>query len=80
MIKAVVLVTIDAGREEEAMSNISKIEEVKKAFQVYGVYDVVAEVEGKSLDDIREVIVKKVRRVPGVRSTITMIVIKEFSK
>lgn len=80
MVKALVLVTVDAGREDEAMNEICRVKEVKRVHQVYGVYDIIAEIEGSSLDEIREIVVGKIRRIPGVRSTVTMVVIREASK
>jgi len=44
---------------------------------VYGVYDIVAKVEADTIGKLKEVIASKVRRVSGVRSTLTMIVVQE---
>ena len=52
------------------------IEDVKEAYGVYGVYDIVAKVEAETIDRLKEVITSKVRRLRWVRSTLTMMVIE----
>jgi DNA-binding Lrp family transcriptional regulator len=41
---------------------------------VYGVYDIVAKVEADSMDHLKEVISRKVRRLDKIRSTLTEVV------
>ena len=49
---------------------------VKHVYQVYGVYDIVALVEGESMDKVKETITWKLRKLNGVKSTLTMIVME----
>jgi len=53
---------------------------VKEAYQVYGVYDIVARVEAETMDKLKEVVTWGIRRLPHVRSTLTMIVVEGFNK
>jgi len=78
MVKAVVLISVEVGKEEEVLESLKDIKEVEKSYFVYGVYDIVAIVNGKSLDDIRSTVVNQIRKYPAVRSTITMVVVKEL--
>ena len=77
MVKAVVLISVEVGKEEETLEALKNIPEIEKAYFVYGVYDIVAVVTGKSLDDIRSTVVNNIRKMPSVRSTVTMVVVKE---
>jgi len=43
---------------------------------VYGVYDVIAEVEAESMEQLKEVIAGNIRGLDEVRSTLTMVVIE----
>jgi len=74
MPEAFVLINAEAGSETEILEALRKIENVKDAHGVYGVYDIVARVEAESLDQLKEVITWKIRRLDKVRSTLTMIV------
>jgi DNA-binding Lrp family transcriptional regulator len=46
---------------------------VKKSHRVYGVYDMIAEVEADSMDGLKEIVTWKIRRLNGVRSTLTTV-------
>lgn len=77
MSKAIVLINTDVGAEEEVFNQLLKISGVSEVYIVYGVYDVVAIVTAKSQDELREIIVRHIRRMPKVRSTTTMMVVEE---
>ena len=76
MALAFVMITAEIGKEGEALSELKKIEQVKEASLVYGVYDIVAKVEAETWEKLEEVITSKVRRVNSVRSTLTMMVVE----
>jgi DNA-binding Lrp family transcriptional regulator len=76
MTLAFVLVNVEAGTDKEVLENIRKIPEVKTAYMVYGVYDLVVMLESGTLDELREIVTKKIRYLDKVRSTMTMIVME----
>jgi len=59
------------------VKELRKIDAVKEAFIVYGVYDVIVKVEADSMDKLKEIVSWKIRRLDKVRSTLTMLVISE---
>uniref|UniRef100_A0A7C3EX56 Lrp/AsnC family transcriptional regulator n=1 Tax=Candidatus Methanomethylicus mesodigestus TaxID=1867258 RepID=A0A7C3EX56_9CREN len=73
---AFVLVNVEAGTDKEVLENIKKIPEVKTAYMVYGVYDIVVMLESDTLERLREMVTKKIRQLDKVRSTMTMIVME----
>ncbi|MCX8182788.1 MAG: Lrp/AsnC ligand binding domain-containing protein, partial [Candidatus Methanomethyliaceae archaeon] len=73
---AFVLINVEAGSDKEVLENIKKISEVKQAYMVYGVYDLVAILEADTLEKLRECVTKKIRQLDKVRSTMTMIVME----
>lgn len=72
---AIVLVSSEAGKESELLERLRRIKNVKEAHIVYGVYDIVVKIEARGLDELRDVISRQIRRLEGVRSTITLIVV-----
>lgn len=50
---AFVLINTEIGSEEEVATELRKLENVKDAFVVYGVYDIVARVEAESMDRLK---------------------------
>jgi DNA-binding Lrp family transcriptional regulator len=73
---AFVLVNVEAGTDKEVLQNIKKISEVKTAYMVYGVYDIIVMLESDTLEKLREMVTKKIRQLDKVRSTMTMIVME----
>jgi DNA-binding Lrp family transcriptional regulator len=74
MPKAFVLMNAELGSEDSIVNELKKIEGVKEVYQVYGVYDIVAQVEANIMEKVKETITWKLRKLNGVKSTLTMIV------
>ena len=73
MATAYVLLTTEMGAETAVMKDMKMIVEIKEAHTVYGVYDIIARIEAETMEDLKNIISWKVRRLNKVRSTITMI-------
>jgi DNA-binding Lrp family transcriptional regulator len=73
---AFVLINTEMGSETEVLEALQKMGNVKEAYVVYGVYDIVARVEAGSMDQLKEVITWKIRRLNKVRSTLTMMAVQ----
>lgn len=73
---AFVLINAEIGSEDEVVTELRKIVNVKESYVVYGVYDIVAKVEADSMDKLKEIVTWKIRRLDKVRSTLTMIVVE----
>jgi DNA-binding Lrp family transcriptional regulator len=73
---AFVFMNIDAGGEQEVLKELRSIQNVKEAYLVYGVYDLVARIEAETMDKLKEIVTWRVRRLDKVRSTLTTIVME----
>ena len=71
---AFVMINAEIGKEGEILSQLKKIGHVKEASPVYGVYDIVARVEAATMDELNQVVSANVRRLAGVGSTLTLVV------
>jgi len=76
---AFVLINAEIGSEDDVLKELKKIPNVKEAYVVYGVYDIVGKVEAETMDKLKEIITWKIRRLEKVRSTLTMIVVEAGS-
>ena len=56
---------------------LRKIDGVQEAYVSYGVYDLVATVMADTMDNLKDLITWRVRRIKEVRSTLTLILIDE---
>ncbi|AGT35056.1 MAG: Lrp/AsnC ligand binding domain-containing protein [Thermofilum sp.] len=73
---AYVLINCDIGKEKEVLEELKKIPGVIEAHLLYGVYDIIVKATGKNNTEIREMILTKIRRIPGVKRTLTMPVVE----
>ncbi len=73
MATGLVLIRLSAGKEKQALSKIKEIHGVTHISAVFGRWDLVVDVEAKDLSTLTSVIVSKIRSVPGVFSTETLI-------
>jgi DNA-binding Lrp family transcriptional regulator len=72
---AFVLINAEIGAEAEVLSELKPIPEVREAHLVYGVYDIIAVVDTSTLQELKDTISFKIRRLDKVHSTLTMIVV-----
>jgi DNA-binding Lrp family transcriptional regulator len=74
--KAFILVNVELG-SENIFETLRKIPNVKEAYLTYGLYDIVALVEAQSMDQVKTTVTNQIRKLPGVRTTLTMVVVDE---
>lgn len=66
------LISCEIGEEQSIYSQLKEIPEIKNCLITYGSYDVVAEFVTDSASQINEIITSKIRKLPKIRSTITL--------
>ena len=76
MPSAYVLITCDLGSEENIIKEIRGIADVKEVKGIYGVYDIIVKVESNSMEELKNTITWKIRKIPQVRSAVTLMVIE----
>lgn len=72
MATAYVLINCDLGSEESVISELKSIEGVTEVHGIFGAYDILAKVESKQVETLRETITWKIRKIPKIRSTLTL--------
>ena len=75
---AYVLFKVSSGTEREVAQKLIDFEEVLQADIIFGEYDVVAKLSTKDLDMLENFVSEKVRNVPNVLLTSTMIISREY--
>jgi len=76
MALAFVCITTEPASMIEVLKKVKMVEGVQEAQLVYGVYDIVAKVEGETMEELKHTITHKIRRIDNVRTTVTMMVVK----
>ena len=73
IMKAFVLLNTELGTESKVEETLNGVEEITNIHSLYGIYDLIIEMEAESMDKIKEVVYNKVRRLENVKSTITLL-------
>ncbi len=70
-------ITIHCSKSDEyrVMKNLEEIPEVVEADVLVGSYEIMCRIAAPTYNDISEIVSKKIRKIPGIKSTITINVI-----
>jgi len=70
-IKAIVLLRTESKIEKNLISELREYDGVQEAHMIYGPYDVYSIVEVPSYEQLNDLVLNKIRRLYGVKSTTT---------
>lgn len=73
---AFVCITTEPASMVEVLKSLKAVEGVVEAEMIYGIYDIVVKVEAGSIDGLKEVITRNIRKIKNVITATTMIVEK----
>jgi DNA-binding Lrp family transcriptional regulator len=68
------LISAELGRENDILEQMRLVESVKEVYITYGVYDLIAIVEAETREELKRAITDKIRTIPGLNTTLTMVV------
>lgn len=71
--KAYLFVKTESNKEQKVLDDLQKFEEVKTADIVFGEWDIVSLIEVKTTEDLGAFVMDKIRNIPEVKLTSTMI-------
>ena len=74
---AFVFITTEPASMPEVLKEVKAVEGVEEAQMVYGVYDIVAEVQTETMDQLKRIIAYKLRRIAKVLTTQTLLVVRQ---
>jgi DNA-binding Lrp family transcriptional regulator len=69
---AYVLINCELGAEEFVISELNSIDGVIEVHGTFGAYDILAQVQSDQVEALRETITWKIRKIPKIRSTLTL--------
>ena len=71
---AYVLLNTEIGAEDEVVRALKKVEGVESAFNLWGVYDIIASVKADSMDRLSDIINRQIEKIDKVHSKLPMII------
>jgi DNA-binding Lrp family transcriptional regulator len=73
--KAFVLIETAVGRSREVVTALKGLEGVSSVNAVTGPYDIIAIIEGQTLNDIGDLVTGEIHPIPGISRTVTCLAI-----
>ncbi|MCI4368623.1 MAG: Lrp/AsnC ligand binding domain-containing protein [Thermoplasmata archaeon] len=70
------LVETEVGRLEEVMRRIQQLPMVSEVQAVTGPFDLIVKVEADHINQALDLVVHKIRRVPGIKGTETLVTVR----
>jgi DNA-binding Lrp family transcriptional regulator len=80
MVTAVVLIKAATDKIPELAQTMAELDGVTEVFSVAGQYDLVALVRVRENEDLAKVISERMRKLPGITSSETLIAFKVYSR
>ncbi len=74
MVNAYCLISTAPGKTMEILQKVKAIDAIKLADSVAGEFDIVTQIEVGSLKELSRIVFGEIRVMPGVMSTMTLIV------
>lgn len=75
MAQAFITIHCSKSDESRVMKNLEEIPEVIEADVLVGSYEIICRIAAPTYNNISEIVSKKIRKIPGIKSTITINVI-----
>ena len=72
MAEAYILINCEIGSEEEVITALKNVDGIKEVHGTFGAYDILAKIESLQVEDLRETITWKIRKIDKIRSTLTL--------
>jgi DNA-binding Lrp family transcriptional regulator len=74
--KAYVLIETAVGKNKEVAAALGRLKGAKSVDIVTGPYDIIAIIEGESLNDIGDLVTGKIHPIAGISRTVTCLAIR----
>jgi DNA-binding Lrp family transcriptional regulator len=77
-VKAYIMMNIKSGSEDEVCEKLLDYDEIEEVSTIYGEFDVIAKVKAKDMNSLDNLIVRRLRSIPDIILTATMLIAREF--
>jgi DNA-binding Lrp family transcriptional regulator len=71
---AYILVNTEIGAEKEVLKALKKVEGIEEVHNLWGVYDLIANVQAESMEELRYIITQQIEKIGKINSKLTMII------
>ncbi len=69
-----VLIVCEVGAEKSILAELKSLESVKEISGLFGSYDIIVKLEAISEEELKDIVVSKIRNLKNIRTTLTLTV------
>ena len=69
-----VLIICEVGAEKSILAELKSLESVKEISGLFGSYDIIVKLEATSEEEIKDIVVSKIRNLKKIRTTVALTV------
>jgi len=69
-----VLIVCEVGAEKSILAELKSLESVKEVSGLFGSYDIIVKLEVASEEELKDIVVSKIRNLKNITTTLTLIV------
>ena len=80
MVFVYILGKVGTGNEIEVLNTLKSAGPVKRSSLTYGIYDLCIEAQFETMEELDDFLFNVVRKIPGVKDTVTLVAAKTVSK
>ena len=74
MPSAFILVNTEIGAEKQVLKALKRIQGVEEAHNLWGVYDIIANVSAGSMEELKYIITSQIEKISRINSKLTMMI------
>jgi len=69
---AYVLISCEVATEKSILAELKSLESVKEISGLFGSYDIIVKLEATSEEELKDIVVSKIRNLKKIRTTVTL--------
>jgi DNA-binding Lrp family transcriptional regulator len=71
------LLNTDSGTQDEILETLRLVDGVEEAHALYGVYDLLIKIKGKSIEKLKEITKLRIKPIVGVNNSLTLMIVQD---
>ncbi len=75
-ISAFVLIDVTGNHTKSAYKTLTRLQGVKSLYAVTGPFDLIAQIEAETIEELNDLVLSRIRSVDGITKTSTALVLK----
>jgi DNA-binding Lrp family transcriptional regulator len=77
MQRALLLINVESGSEDEVLKKLKSFKGVEETYVSYGVYDLIMKIKAETMNELKELVIHKIRAIGKVQSTLTLMMVEQ---